>query len=100
MAIFEEINSLRKSLYGVLTSREVEKKQAAGWADSFFRKQSRVVDDPSELKQDAIILMLKARGISLSKESQKKIFEASEAATLDRWLSLVGTITSEAELFA
>ena len=100
VAIFEEANSLRKSIYGTLTTREAERRQPSGWADSFFRKQSRATDDPLELKQDAILLVLKARGVSLSKENQKKIFEATDAAVLDRWLSLVGTVASEAELFA
>jgi hypothetical protein len=98
--LFEEINKARKVLYGTLTTREAERGLPAGWALSFFRKVSRTEDDPAEQLQDALFLILKARGLTLSKEGQKKISEQYEQEVLQRWIGKAVTVTTEAELFA
>jgi hypothetical protein len=43
--------------------------------------------------------MLKARGVALSKDNQKKIGEQYEDEVLNRWISKSVTVANEAELF-
>jgi hypothetical protein len=100
VALFEDTNNQRKLMANQLSTREIERKLGSNWSENFFRKEVSSESDPSDLKQRAILSMLSARGISISKEERAKVVGVEDPVTLDRWCARVGVVAATAELFS
>jgi hypothetical protein len=99
IGLFEDANNQRKLASNQLSTRGIERKLSSDWSDSFFRTEAAIEDDPLESKQRAILQMLSARGVVVSKEERGKILAMSEAPTLERWCAQVGVILEVSEVF-
>ncbi|MBI4819500.1 MAG: hypothetical protein HY791_24725 [Deltaproteobacteria bacterium] len=51
-------------------------------------------------KTAAVLAILKSRGITVSKGARTRIESESDAATLDRWLSMVAVVETTDALFS
>jgi hypothetical protein len=100
VSLFDDVNNLRKITSNTLSTREVERKLGAGWAENFFRKDTTESQDPIEEKQRAILTMLSARKVAVNKEERAKILDTTDEATIDRWCALAGTVRAASELTA
>jgi hypothetical protein len=98
--LFEDGNKLRRIIFGVLTARAAERSLGEEWPEKFHRKPRDTRSTPQELKQRAILSMLRAQGIAVSPEGRKKIVREKSLPVLDRWCARAPAVTAEAELFA
>ena len=66
--------------------------------EKFFTEAHRRSYD--EGKADALLMILKRRGLALTDEQQHQIATCTDLATLDRWLDRAFSATSVDELLA
>jgi hypothetical protein len=98
--VFADANKERKSLAGKLSTLEADKDLPDGWANSFFRKSDQETANPIEKQQRAILGMLDALDLDLSREGRTRILDEQDLAVLRRWCAKAGAIQTEAELFS
>jgi hypothetical protein len=98
--LFEDGNRTRKVVFGVLTARAAERSLGEDWPEKFHRKSRDTRSSPLELKQQAILLMLRARGVAVSKEIRQRILKEKSLPVVDRWCARAAQVAAEAELFA
>lgn len=111
----DKLDENRKALYtdlvhisvGDAVRKALEAMMAGGYefqsdfAKTYFgrgRAEGRAVGE-ARGEARAVLLVLKARGLAVSEESQQRMLACQDIAQLDRWAERAATVTDVAELF-